>query len=129
MTQHIAHTTVLVKEYDEAISYFTQKLNFKLIQDINISELKRWVIICPPGSIGGSLLLSKATNDQQLMLVGNQAGGKVFLFLYTDDFWRDYKVMSDNQIKFLELPREEPHGTVVVFEDLYGNKWDFIQPK
>jgi catechol 2,3-dioxygenase-like lactoylglutathione lyase family enzyme len=128
MNQHIAHIALVVKDYDEAIVFYTEKLNFRLVEDTQLSEEKRWVLVAPPGEGSCHLLLAKAANERQLASVGNQTGGRVFLFLFTDDFWRDYKTMQDKGIKFVRPAVEEPHGTVAVFEDLYGNLWDFIQP-
>lgn len=130
MKQQIAHISLVVNDYDEAIAFYTQKLNFKLIEDTSLSDTKRWVIVSPPGSTSGcNLLLAKASTDEQKSRVGNQTGGRVFLFLFTDDFWRDYKNMIANEIKFTRQPSEEEYGTVAVFEDLYGNLWDFIESK
>jgi len=128
MQQNIAQIALIVKDYDEAISFYTEKLNFKLIEDTKLSETKRWVKVAPPGINNCCLLLAKAANETQKTLVGNQSGGRVFLFLYTDNFWRDYKNMLEKGIHFIGSPREEAYGTVVVFEDLYGNLWDFIEP-
>lgn len=130
MKQQIAHISLVVDDYDEAIQFYTQKLNFKLIEDTPLSDIKRWVIVAPPGSTSGcNLLLAKASTEEQKSRVGNQTGGRVFLFLFTDDFWRDYKNMVANDIKFVRGPSEEEYGTVAVFEDLYGNLWDFIESK
>jgi len=129
MQQNIAQIALIVKNYDEAISFYTEKLNFKLIEDTKLSETKRWVKIAPPGKNDCCLLLAKAANEKQATFVGNQSGGRVFLFLYTDDFWRDHKKMTKKGIQFTTPPREEVYGTVAVFEDLYGNLWDFIEPK
>jgi len=129
MKQHIANVALVVLDYDEAIKFYTEKLNFKRVEDTRLSETKRWVIISPPGSNGCRLLLAKATNDKQRFLVGNQTGGRVFLFLYTDNFGRDYNKMVGRGIHFVRPPKEEKYGTVAVFEDLYGNLWDFIEPK
>ncbi|MFD2522289.1 VOC family protein [Emticicia soli] len=130
MKQQIAHISLVVDDYDEAIQFYTQKLNFKLIEDTQLSDVKRWVIVAPPGSTSGcNLLLAKASTEEQKSRVGNQTGGRVFLFLFTDDFWRDYKNMVANDIKFVRDPSEEEYGTVAVFEDLYGNLWDFIESK
>ena len=128
MHQRIAHITLVVKDYDEAIEFYTGKLNFTLIEDTILSEEKRWVLIAPPGARECCLLLAKAVNEKQLQSVGNQTGGRVFLFLFTDDFWRDYKEMTEKDIRFVRFPKQEEYGTVAVFEDLYGNLWDFIQP-
>lgn len=129
MKQRIAQLSLVVRDYDEAIAFYTEKLSFQLIEDTRMSAEKRWVVIAPPGSTECCLLLAKAANEAQLASVGNQTGGRVFLFLYTDDFWRDYHAMVAKGIRFTGAPREEAYGTVVVFEDLYGNLWDFIQPK
>lgn len=129
MNQHIAHIALVVKDYDEAIAFYTQKLSFKLLEDTKLSETKRWVMVAPPGNGHCCLLLAKAATTEQETRVGNQTGGRVFLFLYTDDFWRDYKTMQQQQIHFVREPVEEVYGTVAVFEDLYGNLWDLIQPK
>ncbi|MBT1708278.1 VOC family protein [Fulvivirgaceae bacterium PWU5] len=128
MKQRIAQLALVVRDYDEAIKFYTEKLSFQLIEDTRMSEEKRWVVIAPPGSTECCLLLAKAANEAQLASVGNQTGGRVFLFLFTDDFWRDYHAMTAKGIRFTGPPREEAYGTVVVFEDLYGNLWDFIQP-
>jgi catechol 2,3-dioxygenase-like lactoylglutathione lyase family enzyme len=128
MEQHIAHISLLVHDYDEALDFYVQKLSFTLIEDTVISDTKRWVLIKPPGSIGCSILLAKAVGDQQQAAVGNQSGGRVFLFLYTDNFWRDYNLMTDNGVQFVRSPQTEPYGTIAVFEDLYGNLWDLIEP-
>lgn len=128
MKQHIAHIALVVADYDEAIRFYTEKLGFRLEEDTLLSDTKRWVIVSPPGSAGCQLLLAKATNEEQQSRVGNQTGGRVFLFLYTDDFWRDYKDMLSKGILFIREPVTEPYGTVAVFADLYGNLWDLIQP-
>ncbi|MEM1337789.1 MAG: VOC family protein [Bacteroidota bacterium] len=129
MQQKIAHIALLVQDYDAAIAFYTQKLNFTLIEDTPLSETKRWVVVAPPGGNGCSLLLAKAANEEQQKRVGNQTGGRVFLFLYTDDFWRDYEYMLAKNIRFVRAPKKEEYGTVAVFEDLYGNLWDLIAPK
>jgi len=126
---HIAHITLLVREYDEAIAFFTNTLNFTLVEDTPVGKGKRWVLVAPPGSNGTSLLLAKAATPGQKKAVGNQTGGRVFLFLQTDDFNRDHHRMIERGVKFREQPREEDYGTVAVFEDLYGNKWDLIQQR
>jgi catechol 2,3-dioxygenase-like lactoylglutathione lyase family enzyme len=128
MKQELVQMALVVKDYDEAIHFYTHKLNFSLIEDTQLSVEKRWVVIAPPGSNGAKLLLAKASNEEQLSSVGNQTGGRVFLFLHTDDFWRDYHRMKENGISFIREPIKEPWGTVAVFEDLYGNLWDFIEP-
>ena len=125
--QHIGSVALVVENYDDAIAFYTQKLGFDLIEDTNIGNGKRWVLIAPPNSNGTNLLLAQASTPQQLDSVGNQSGGRVFLFLHTNDFWRDYKMMQQQGVKFNEQPREEAYGTVVVFEDLYSNKWDLLQ--
>lgn len=128
MKQRIAHIAMLVNDYDEAIAFYTQKLQFNLIEDTRLTATKRWVLIAPPGTSGCCLLLAKAADEIQEASVGKQAGGRVFLFLYTDDFLRDYQQMLESGIRFVGLPREERYGVVAVFEDLYGNLWDLIQP-
>jgi catechol 2,3-dioxygenase-like lactoylglutathione lyase family enzyme len=129
MQQYIAHMALIVKDYDEAIAFYTQQLNFRLIEDTILGESKRWVLVAPPGSSNTCLLLAKGANEEQLSRVGNQTGGRVFLFLYTDDFHRDYAVMKAKGIVFVREAEEQPHGTVAVFSDLYGNLWDLIEPK
>ena len=126
MQQHIAHIALLVNDYDEAIKFYTEKLHFIVLEDTLLSETKRWVRIAPKGSTSFALLLAKAGNEEQQSRVGNQTGGRVFLFLYTDDFWRDHKNMQENGIIFVREPVKEIYGTVAVFKDLYGNLWDFI---
>lgn len=128
MKQFIAHLALVVKDYDEAINFYTQKLGFRLLEDTVLSETKRWVIVAPPGNGECSLLLARAANSEQLKAVGNQTGGRVFLFLYTDDFQRDYQAMLENGIHFVRPPAKEVYGTVAVFEDLYENLWDLIEP-
>ena len=128
MRQSIAHVALVVSDYDEAIAFFTQKLRFALVEDVYQPEQdKRWVIVAPPGSAGASLLLARASKPEQEPFVGNQAGGRVFLFLSTDDFWRDYHRMASEGIRFVRPPSEQPYGVVAVFEDLYGNLWDLVQ--
>lgn len=127
MAQRIGLVSLVVKEYDEAIDFYTQQLGFKLIEATQ-QEGKRWVVVAP-SSGGTSLLLARATTQEQLHAIGNQTGGRVFLFLYTDDFARDYQTMVSKGVQFLEEPREETYGTLAVFQDLYGNKWDLLQPK
>ncbi|MBI5727051.1 MAG: VOC family protein [Ignavibacteriales bacterium] len=129
MQQKIGSFTIVVKDYDEAIEFYTKKLSFKLLEDTDMGGGKRWVIVAPQGPDGCTILLAKATTTEQMNAIGNQTGGRVFIFLYTDDFWRDYEKMQKNGIEFTEKPREEDFGTVVVFKDLYGNKWDFIARK
>jgi catechol 2,3-dioxygenase-like lactoylglutathione lyase family enzyme len=128
MAYSIASISLVVRDYDEAIAFFTQSLRFRLIEDTPMGEEKRWVVVAPPGSTGASLLLAKAANPEQLSHIGNQTGGRVFLFLHTRDFWDDYNHMQASGVRFTEQPRQEPYGLVVVFLDLYGNKWDLIQP-
>lgn len=129
MKQRIAHLTLVVDDYDDAIKFYTEKLSFILLEDTRLSDTKRWVRVAPPGSPDCGLLLAKAANEEQRSRVGNQTGGRVFLFLYTDNFWRDYENMLSDGIKFIRKPVQEKYGTVAVFEDLYGNLWDFIEPK
>ncbi len=129
MKQYIAHIALVVGDYDEAIQFYTQKLHFSLIEDTILSETKRWVLISPPGSSGCRLLLAKAATPEQKDRVGNQTGGRVFLFLHTDDINRDYKNMLEQSIVFVREPAIEPYGTVAVFKDLYGNLWDLVEPK
>ncbi len=126
MATFLGHVTYLVRDYDEGIAYFTGKLGFGLVEDTRLSADKRWVLVAP-GEAGTSLLLAKASTPAQLASVGNQAGGRVFLFLQTDDFGRDHAAMTARGVKFIEPPRHEPYGTVAVFEDLYGNKWDLVE--
>ncbi len=128
MKQQLAHVAIVVKDYDEAIQFYTQQLGFDLIEDTVLSETKRWVLIAPAGSGGCRLLLAKAATDEQQNRVGNQTGGRVFLFLHTDDFWRDYSNYVAKGIRFVRQPVSEAYGTVAVFEDLYGNLWDLIGP-
>ena len=124
--QQIGNIALLVKDYDEAIEFYTQKLQFTLVENTDLGNGKRWVQVSPPNSNGANLLLARASNDKQTQAVGNQTGGRVFLFLQTNDFWRDYELMQKNGVLFNETPRVEEYGTVVVFEDLYGNKWDLL---
>ncbi len=118
---------LLVRDYDEAIAYFTGVVGFELIEDTPMEPGKRWVLVAPPGSKETRLLLARAATPEQAAYVGRQGGGRVFLFLHTDDFWRDYGAMSARGVQFCEEPRSEPYGTVVVFEDLYGNRWDLLE--
>lgn len=127
MKQYIAHITLLVNDYDEAIHFYTEKLEFDLIEDTRLSETKRWVLVAPKGSNECCLLLAKADNKEQKNNIGNQTGGRVSLFLHTDNFWRDHANMLANDIIFIREPKVEPYGTVAVFADLYGNLWDLIQ--
>jgi catechol 2,3-dioxygenase-like lactoylglutathione lyase family enzyme len=126
--QSIRSISLLVRDYDEAIAFFTACLRFALVEDAPLGEGKRWVIVAPPRDHGVSLLLVRAANAEQESRVGNQTGGRVLLFLHTDDFWRDYQEMKSRGVRFAEEPRQEAYGTVVVFFDLYGNKWDLVQP-
>ena len=128
MNQRIAHIALVVNDYDEAIEFYTQKLGFNLLEDTPLSETKRWVMVAPKGSGECCLLLAKAANDGQRSRVGNQTGGRVFLFLHTDDFWRDYRKLLENEVVIVREPSEEVYGTVAVFQDLYGNLWDLIGP-
>jgi len=129
MKQSIIHVALVVRDYDEAIAFYCEKLHFKLIEDTYQPEQdKRWVVVAPPGSEGTNLLLARAAAPEQEAFIGNQTGGRVFLFLSTDDFWRDYNSMLAAGINFVREPKEEPYGTVAVFEDLYGNLWDLIEP-
>ncbi len=128
MRQSIVHVALVVRDYDEAIEFYTNKLHFSLLEDTYQPEQnKRWVVVSPPGSVGTTLLLAKAANAEQEACVGNQSGGRVFLFLNTDDFWRDYNDMIAKGIKFVRDPKNEQYGLVAVFEDLYGNRWDLLQ--
>ena len=128
MQQRIAQLALLVNDYDEAIAFYRDKLLFRLVEDTVLSPTKRWVLMAPPGSSNTYLLLAKAANEEQQSRVGNQTGGRVFLFLYTDDFQRDHQRMLAAGINFVREPVAEPYGTVAVFEDLYGNLWDMIEP-
>lgn len=125
----IGHLTLLVNDYDEAIFFYTQKLGFILLEDIQLTPEKRWVIVAPSDAQGAGLLLAKAATAEQKQHIGNQTGGRVFLFLYTDDFWQTYENMKAQGVVFLEEPRSEQYGWVVVFQDLYGNKWDLLESK
>ncbi|PWL39088.1 glyoxalase [Flagellimonas aquimarina] len=124
--RHLANVTLVVRDYDEAIDFYTKKLDFELIEDIDLGEEKRWVLVAPNNG-QCNILLGKAVGDEQKAAIGNQTGGRVFLFLHTSDFWGDYNLMKEKGINFKEKPREENYGTVVVFEDLYGNLWDLLQ--
>jgi catechol 2,3-dioxygenase-like lactoylglutathione lyase family enzyme len=128
MKQKIAHIALVVEDYDEAIAFYTQKLNFTLLEDTKLSETKRWVRVTPKGSEECCLLLAKAANEEQKSRIGNQTGGRVFLFLHTDNFERDYQNLLDHKITIVRKPSVETYGTVAVFEDLYGNLWDLIEP-
>jgi catechol 2,3-dioxygenase-like lactoylglutathione lyase family enzyme len=129
MKHRIAHVALVVHDYDEAIAFYTQKLGFTLVEDTYQPEQnKRWVVVAPAGNAGGTtLLLARASTPEQARFVGDQAGGRVFLFLETDDFWRDYEAMSAAGVPFVRPPGEQSYGIVAVFEDLYGNRWDLIQ--
>jgi catechol 2,3-dioxygenase-like lactoylglutathione lyase family enzyme len=126
--QSIVHVALVVRDYDEAIEFYTQKLNFTLVEDLyQPAQDKRWVVVAPPGSTGTTLLLARASKPEQEAFIGNQSGGRVFLFLNSDDFWRDYNRMVELGIKFVREPKTEAYGTVAVFEDLYGNLWDLLE--
>lgn len=129
MTKRIATIALVVAEYDEAIAFYRDKLGFDLLADLDMGGGKRWVLVAPPGGAGARLLLAKADAAAQRMAIGNQTGGRVFLFLETDDFLRDHAAMTARGVTFIEAPRHEPYGVVAVFEDLYGNKWDLIEPR
>ncbi|MCK8487545.1 VOC family protein [Paenibacillus sp. MBLB2552] len=130
MIQSIVHIALVVKDYDEAIDFYTKKLHFSLVEDTYQPEQdKRWVVVSPPGSVGTTILLAKASKPEQEPFIGNQAGGRVFLFLNTDDFWRDYQDMVSKGIEFVREPKEQEYGIVAVFKDLYGNLWDLLQLK
>lgn len=129
MTQKIATLALLVADYDEAIAFYRDKLGFSLVADTPLAPGKRWVLVAPPGGNGARLLLAEADGPEQLKAVGNQSGGRVMLFLETDDFARDFAAMSEKGVTFLEAPRHEAYGSVAVFADLYGNKWDLIEPR
>ena len=128
MRQCIALTTLLVGDYDEAIEFYVGKLGFTLAENRRLSPGKHWIVVRPPGAQEGGLLLARASGERQWNAIGDQAGGRVFLFLHTDDFARDYGRFVASGVKFLEEPRQEDYGTVAVFEDLYGNRWDLIEP-
>ncbi|PQO47667.1 VOC family protein [Blastopirellula marina] len=129
MNQRIGLVSLVVADYDEAIAFYVEKLGFELVEDTFVpAQSKRWVVVAPPGAVETRLLLAQASSDQQRQRIGSQTGGRVFLFLYTDDFWRDYERYRSAGIKFIREPKEEPYGTVAVFEDLYGNQWDLLQP-
>lgn len=133
MRQKLGYISLVVRDYDEAIAFFTQTLDFRVVQDIPSTDRdghdKRWVLVAPSDSRSAQILLAKASTPEEASHIGNQTGGRVFLFLQTDDFWRDYLAMTARGVKFHEKPRDEPYGTVAVFEDLYGNKWDLLQLK
>jgi catechol 2,3-dioxygenase-like lactoylglutathione lyase family enzyme len=133
MAQTLGYVALVVRDYDEALAYFTQSLGFTVTEDTpakdRLGNDKRWILVRPPGSRGTDLLLARASTPEETNRVGNQTGGRVFLFLHTDDFWRDYHEMLARGVKFSEAPRQEAYGTVAVFEDLYGNKWDLLELK
>jgi len=128
MKQRLAHIAIVVNDYDEAIKFYTEKLHFDLIEDTQLSETKRWVLVRPKGGESCCLLLAKAASEEQQSRVGNQTGGRVFLFLHTDNIERDYQNLLDNKIEIVRLPQKEVYGTVAVFKDIYGNLWDLIEP-
>ena len=128
MKQHIAHIALLVRDYDEAIQFYTGKLHFTLVEDTVLSETKRWILVAPKGSGECCLLLAKAANMEQEARIGDQMGGRVFLFLYTDNFWTHYETMVKEGVEFVREPKVETYGTVAVFKDLYGNLWDLLEP-
>ena len=128
MTQHLALLSLLVRDYDEALAFYVGKLGFSLVEDSELGAGKRWVVVAP-GPTGARFLLAKASDDQQMALIGGQGGGRVWLFLHTDAFEADHARLSAAGVRFLEEPRHEAYGSVVVFEDLYGNRWDLLQPK
>lgn len=127
MQQYLHLVALIVDDYDEAIRFYTEKLQFDLLEDTPLSDTKRWVRVAPKGTTGAGLLLAKAASEEQRSRIGNQTGGRVFLFLHTDDFWRDYHRMTAAGVVFVRPPVTEPYGTVAVFEDLYGNLWDLIE--
>ena len=128
MIKHIAHVALLVDDYDRAIEYFQHTLHFTLLEDTAISPTKRWVLVAPKGAKECSILLAKAMDDEQKSRIGNQTGGRVFMFLYSDNLQRDYQTYLDNKVRIVDPPRKESYGTVFVFKDLYGNLWDMIEP-
>ncbi len=128
MIKHLAHVTLLVDDYDRAIEYYRHTLHFTLLEDTVLSPTKRWVLVAPKGAKECSILLAKATDDEQRSRIGNQTGGRVFMFLYSDNLQRDYQTYLDNKVRIVEPPRKESYGTVFVFKDLYGNLWDMIEP-
>ena len=127
MRQILAHVAIVVRNYDEAIAFYTKVLGFRLLEDTDLGGGKRWVLVAPEGPGETALLLAQAATAEQSSRVGNQTGGRVFLFLHTDDFWRDYRALQTQKVEFVRPPKEEPYGTVAVFKDLYGNLWDLIQ--
>lgn len=128
MKQRIAHIALVVADYDEALAFYTKKLGFLVLEDTKLSDQKRWVVIAPPGAKECSLLLAKAANEKQSARIGDQTGGRVFLFLFTDDFDRDYTAMVEKGVNFVRSPSDYDYGRVAVFEDLYGNRWDLLEP-
>jgi catechol 2,3-dioxygenase-like lactoylglutathione lyase family enzyme len=127
--QALGLVSLVVRDYEEALAFFVGKLGFELVEDTDVTEQsKRWVVVSPPGARESRLLLARASSPEQASRVGAQTGGRVFLFLYTDDFWRDYERYKARGVEFVRAPREEPYGTVAVFKDLYGNMWDLLQP-
>ncbi|TNE51246.1 MAG: VOC family protein [Deltaproteobacteria bacterium] len=129
MPQHLGLTALVVRDYDEAIDFYVNTLGFALLEDKPVPEQqKRWVVVAPPGAKESRLLLARAVGDEQSSRIGNQTGGRVFLFLYTDDFWRDYELYRSRGVTFVREPKTEPYGTVAVFQDLYGTLWDLIEP-
>ncbi len=129
MARTIALLSLVVRDYDEAISFFTESLQFVVVEDTDLGDGKRWVVVAPPGSVGAAVLLARAVTPEQASRIGDQTGGRVFLFLRTHDFWRDYRDLRSRGVRFAEEPREEPYGTVAVFLDLYGNRWDLVQSR
>lgn len=127
MGPKVAGVALVVRDYDEAVAFYTSVLGFNLIEDTALSAGKRWVVVAPPGSEGATILLARAATPEQESRIGNQTGGRVFLFLHTDDFWRDYDALRSRGVNFVEDPRHETFGTVAVFVDLYGNKWDLVE--
>ena len=129
MTQSLALVSLLVRDYDEAIAFYVGTLGFTLVEDTPLSETKRWVVVAPPGASESRLLLARAATPEQEARIGDQTGGRVFLFLHTDDFQRDYDAYRERGVRFVRPPKDEPYGRVAVFQDLYGNLWDLIQPR
>ena len=129
MPSHLAHVALLVRDYDEALAYFVGRLGFRLVEDTRLAADKRWVLVAPPGAREAALLLARAVGPEQEAAVGRQGGGRVFLFLHTDDFARDFAALRARGVTFTGAPREEAYGTVAVFDDLYGNRWDLVQPR
>ena len=130
MNQSLGQVAIVVRDYDEALSFYLGTLGFKLIEDTPVpAQNKRWVVVAPPGPSSARLLLARAVGDEQSSRIGNQTGGRVFLFLYTDDFWRDFRTYEARGVMFVREPSEQPYGTVAVFKDLYGNLWDLVQPR